>query len=72
MFYYIVWTFTLIALIGTFLNTRQIKEGFIFWFIADIFFVGHNYLIGEFAQSLLFLVYTFLALYGYFQWNNPK
>ena len=70
MLEWLSWAFTAIALYGTWLNANQKKNGFILWVAADIFFAIANVFYGFWAQSFLFCVYTFLALWGYFKWKT--
>lgn len=68
----LIWVCTVIALIGTILNAKQKKAGFLFWIISNGAFSIYNYQIEEYAQSLLFFVYLILAIYGYFNWGKNK
>lgn len=68
----LIWIVTAIALIGTYLNARQNRNGFLLWMVSNTAFSVWNLEIGEYAQAFLFLCYLFLAVYGYFAWKNQK
>ena len=61
-----------IALCGTFLNAERNKVGFVFWLISNLYFSIRFYVIGEYAQSVLFLVYFILAIKGIFVWTKKE
>jgi len=66
----LTWLLTLCALWGTWLNARQIREGFMWWIITDVGFAIVNFMIAQYALALLFFVYTLLAIKGLNTWKN--
>lgn len=68
----LIWACTVIALIGTVLNAKRKRSGFLFWIISNGAFSIWNYKIEQNAQALLFFVYLILAIYGYFNWGKTK
>jgi nicotinamide riboside transporter PnuC len=63
------WIFVVIALYGTYLNSNQDKRGFYFWTVSNIAFSLINLENGQLAQSVLFFVYTILAVRGLLMWK---
>ena len=59
---------TIFSIIGTFMVARKILENWIYWIIIDI--VSIQLYIGRelYLTGLLFLIYTVIAIYGYFAW----
>jgi nicotinamide mononucleotide transporter len=61
---------TSLGIVATWMIARKILENWIVWIIADIVCIGLFYYRGLYPSILLFLVYTFLAVFGYFEWKN--
>ena len=61
-----------VALAGTILNAERHKVGFIFWFISNLYMAVRFYVIGEYAQAVLFFVYFILAIRGIFAWTKKE
>ena len=59
---------TIFSIIGTFMVAKKILENWIYWIIIDI--VSIQLYIGRelYLTGLLFLIYTVIAIYGYFAW----
>lgn len=64
------WVMSGIALIGTLLNAERNKWGFIFWLVSNFYLTIKFWYIGELAQSILFAVYTILAIRGIYAWTK--
>ncbi len=67
-----IWFNTAVAIIGTVLNAKQLRFGFIIWMITNGVFVGYNLYIRSFPQAALFSVYFALALYGWINWGKSS
>ncbi|MBI5346469.1 MAG: nicotinamide mononucleotide transporter [Chlamydiae bacterium] len=65
-----IWLNTLISIIGTFLNAKKFRIGFLLWIATDIIFVFYNIYLKSYPQSALFLVYLSIAIYGWFHWGK--
>jgi nicotinamide riboside transporter PnuC len=65
-----IWFNTFIAIIGTIMNAKQIRSGFIIWMITNAVFAVYNVYIGAYAQTALFSVYFGLAVYGWINWGK--
>jgi nicotinamide mononucleotide transporter len=61
---------TSFSLVATFLTTQKILENWIFWVVIDAAYVliYWNRLLP--FTAVLFLIYTFVAAYGYFKWKK--
>jgi len=59
---------TSLSVTATWMLARKVLEHWIIWVIVDLIYVGLFYYRGLFPSILLFLVYTALAVVGYFEW----
>lgn len=64
------WIMSFIALIGTIFNAEKNIYGFIFWLISNLYMSIRFCVIGEYAQSMLFLIYFLLAIRGIAVWGK--
>lgn len=67
-----LWFNTAFAVVGTFLNARRVRFGFIVWMITNAVFVMNNILIHCYHQAALFAVYFGLAAFGWFSWGKQE
>ena len=59
---------TVFAIIATYMVTKKILENWLYWIVIDAVSV-HLYLNRELhLTSLLFMLYTIIAIYGYLSW----
>lgn len=65
-----IWLITGLAIFGTILNIRKNRWCFRVWLVSNSALCIHNFIIGEYAQSGLFLVYVGLAIYGIWSWRK--
>lgn len=63
---------SIIALIGTFMNAERNKIGFIFWLVSNLYMAVRFFIIAEYAQAILFLIYFILAIKGLFVWTKKE
>jgi len=68
----LIWCNTFVAIIGTYLNAKQKRFGFIIWMITNAVFVIYNMYIHQHALAALFGVYFGLALYGWLSWGKAE
>jgi nicotinamide riboside transporter PnuC len=66
------WILALISIIGVVLNIRKKASGFIFYTIANVGWVVVNLHYEIYAQAFLFLVFTGLSIYGWWNWTFKK
>lgn len=64
----VTWIVSGLALIGTVLNANRNKYGFVLWFFTNLFWVIVDFKAGLYAQSALFVAYTWLAAKGLYTW----
>jgi len=65
-----IWFNTLIAIVGTYLNAKQVRFGFVIWMITNAVFVVYNISLHSYPQSALFTVYFGLAVFGWLNWGK--
>jgi len=68
----LIWCNTAFAILGTILNAKQIRFGFILWMLTNGAFVIYNIYIKSYPQAALFFVYFGLAIYGWRSWGKAK
>jgi len=61
-----------VALWGTIMNAERNKLGFMFWLVSNLYMMIRFFVIGEYAQSILFFIYFILAIRGLFVWSNKE
>ncbi len=66
------WVMSAIALIGTLINAERNKWGFIFWLISNLYMCIKFFVLGAYAESLLFFVYFLLAIRGIVSWTKKE
>lgn len=62
------WVMSAVALTGTIINAERNRFGFVFWALSNAYMAIRFFVIGEYAQSLLFLIYLILAFRGLTRW----
>jgi nicotinamide riboside transporter PnuC len=68
----ILWVTTGVAVVGTILNARQNKYGFVLWIISNISFIICNIVLEIYSQSFLFFIYTIISVYGLITWSKKE
>lgn len=68
----ITWVATIASFIAGYLNIHKRVSGFYVWAVCDILLMGVNYLIGQYAQALLFGFYTAINIYGMYMWRQNE
>lgn len=68
------WTIiiTVASIIGTVANIYKKKWCFIIWLFTNSSWMVYDFYIGAYAQSLLFAVYTGLAVWGLYKWAKEE
>lgn len=61
---------TSFSLVATFLTTQKILENWLFWVVIDAAYVIIYWQRLLPFTAILFLIYTFIAAYGYFKWRK--
>lgn len=68
----LTWIFSIISLLGTILNSNMNKYGNFIWIFTNMFWIIYDFSIGAYAQSLLYLIYLLLAIYGFIKWTMKE
>ena len=63
---------TAFSIVATWLLARKILENWLFWIVIDLVSLALYIYKGLYPTSILFLIYTIIALAGYFQWKNES
>lgn len=66
----ITWITAGASLVGVVLNIKRQRICFLIWACTNAFWAVYDYTIGAYAQSALFGVYFFLALWGLWEWRR--
>lgn len=66
------WIFSALSITGAVLNARGNIKGFYIWIVGNMCWVVYDAIIGEYAQSFLFLFFTGVCVYGIRQWKKRK
>lgn len=61
---------TIFSVIATFMVVKKQLENWLFWIIIDLVAMGMYYYKGLYFTSLLFLIYTVVAIFGYYKWKK--
>lgn len=61
---------TALSIVATWMLARKYIEQWIAWILVDIVCVGLYIYKGIYFYSALYLVYTVIALFGYFKWKK--
>lgn len=58
------------SIVATWMLARKILENWLYWIVIDAVSLGMYIYKGLYITSLLFLIYTIMAVIGYFQWKK--
>ncbi len=61
---------TIFSLMATFMVAKKVLENWIYWIIIDAFSVYLFASRGLYMTSVLFILYTLIAIFGYFSWKK--
>ena len=67
-----MWMLTALSLVGVWLNIKKKVSGFYIWLIGDIGWVYIDFKEGLTSQAVLFIVYSFLCIYGIYEWRQSN
>lgn len=68
----LMWVVTLAAICGALLNARQKVSGFYVWIVTNTCLVAYNVYQTQYAQAVLFLVYTGISVVGIISWRKQN
>ena len=66
----IMWVVTGLSILGTVLNIKKVKWCFWIWLFTNLSWCIYDIVINNYAQAVLFAVYTGLAIYGIVEWSK--
>lgn len=61
---------TIISITGVILNTKKKRICFLIWMATNLSWAVIDFYHGLWEQSILYLVYFVLAIYGWFSWGK--
>lgn len=64
----IYWILSIMSITGTIFNNYQRKEGFYFWFFANVLWTGVYLHQGFYPQAFQFAVFALFTVQGFFKW----
>jgi hypothetical protein len=66
------WILTTITIVGTYLNSRQNKMGFLIWGVCNLAWLLIDFNRGIYAQAALYVVFIGFNVYGWYQWGKKS
>ncbi|MBL0308827.1 MAG: nicotinamide mononucleotide transporter [Bacteroidetes bacterium] len=61
---------TVFSFIATWMTAKKILENWLFWIVIDVIAAGMYFVKGLHATSGLYIFYSIVAIYGYYQWRK--
>ena len=61
---------TVFSIIATFMVVRKILENWIYWIVVDAVYVYLYFTRGSVLFTLLMVIYTVIAIFGYLEWKK--
>ena len=59
-----------LAIVATWMLTQKILENWLFFIVADVLCVALFFYKGLYPTTILYIVYTIMAVVGYFKWKK--
>jgi len=66
------WLGSAFAIVGSFLNARQKRVGFLFYIISNIILIFVGFSKVEWYNVALFSVFLAISIYGYVVWGRKR
>lgn len=66
----LTWLIVIVAMLGTVLNVKRDRRGFILWIVSNLALAVINARGGEWAQATLWIVYVVMAVWGWVSWGK--
>jgi hypothetical protein len=64
------WFLVFMVLLGDILIVKRKSLGFVIWIFVDGIFSFYNFQSSDYAQSVVFLLYSLVGVYGFYTWNE--
>lgn len=61
---------TAMSIAATWMQARKLIESWLVWIVADIIYVGMYIIKDLYITSVLYFIFTLLAVYGYMEWKK--
>ncbi|HXB12682.1 MAG TPA: nicotinamide riboside transporter PnuC [Bacteroidia bacterium] len=61
---------TALSLAATWMATKKLIENWLVWIFTDMLYVAMYYIKHLYAYSILYFIFTLLAVYGYYAWKK--
>ena len=61
---------TALSLVATWMTAQKKLENWLVWIVADVLYVGLYFHKGYMLLTILFVIYIFVAVQGYFYWRK--
>lgn len=61
---------TSLSLVAMYLLSKKYLEHWLIWIVVDLFYLVYNIVLGLYPTFFLYLVYTIVAVMGYFKWKQ--
>ena len=61
---------TIAAIVATWLTVKRKLENWWYWMVIDVVYIGITWSRGAYLYALLYLIYTFLAIFGWIAWKK--
>lgn len=68
----LMWLVTIASVVGTVANAQQRIWCFPVWLVANVMWAAYNVHHGAYAQAALWVVYSVLAVYGWWSWARAR
>lgn len=68
----ITWSLTLLSILGAILNIKKRRSGFAVYTVANAGWIIVDIYHGIYAQAALFVIFTFLSVWGWIEWGRNK
>jgi nicotinamide riboside transporter PnuC len=66
------WIITAMSVTGVVLNVKKRRICFLVWIVANGGWIFVNLRHGIYAQAGLFVIYTGLSIWGWFEWGKKR
>lgn len=61
---------TAMSFVAMYLLAKKYMEHWLIWIVVDLFYIFYNAYLGLYGTTVLFVVYTIVAVFGYFKWKQ--
>ncbi len=67
-----MWLLAGVSLVGILLNIKKRRACFVVWIFTNVIWMIVDWQAGLVAQSVVFMAYTGLAVWGLWEWRRKK